>query len=239
MPKSDPPAKQNRSRPAVGLFVKPPEPGRVKTRLIPALGAEGAAALYTMFIADLATMLSGGGDWDWFVYSTDPERSRAEWPSGAPHPAGWRAQHGADLGARLEHALEELLGEPRPAALILGSDHPTVGASHLGEAFRALAGAPIVLGPTLDGGYYLVGASRGGLPVFTGIPWSTPGVFTVTLDRLEAAGIRPAILAPWYDVDTVEDLAFLRAHLRALVLADPETPIGRKTRGFLARHPQR
>lgn len=208
--------------PGIGLFAKPPLPGRVKTRLTPPLTPEEAAGLYASFLSDLALMLDSEPSWDWVVYSTRPGEQEATWEAGVPRPKAWREQRGADLGARMESALGELLAEGRPAAALLGSDHPTISAEQIRSAMDALREADVVFGPTLDGGYYLVGLSRPAPGLFDGVPWSTPEVLEATLDRVDRLGLRPAFLPPWYDVDTPADLAFLRGHLEALVRVRPE-----------------
>jgi len=99
-----------------------------------------------------------------------------------------------------------------------------------------LADADVVLGPSLDGGYYLVGTRRPQPGLFEGIAWSTPEVLDQTLERVRGAGLRAAFLPPWYDVDTAADLRFLRTHLRAAELGAPLPPCPR-TRAWLTRHP--
>ena len=105
----------------------------------------------------------------------------------------------------------------------------------LEAAFTELLTHDVVFGPSLDGGYYLVGTTRPRSGIFTGVPWSTPQVLARTLDRVEAAGITPAMLPPWYDVDTPDDLRFLRTHLRGLGMVDPARAPCPRTRGVLDR----
>lgn len=225
-------------KPVVALFAKPPIPGETKTRLCPPLTPAQGANLYAAFLADIAEMLAAGANWDWMMYSTNLELQKEAWPAGSPKPDGWRQQRGANLGVRIERAFQEILGEGRNAAVILGSDHPTVTGELVAEAFAALESADIVLGPSLDGGYYLVGASAPPTGVFRDIPWSTEHVLERTLDRVEKAGLSVAFLHPWYDVDTGEDLRFLRVHLKALELAQPASAACLHTRRALARIPR-
>jgi rSAM/selenodomain-associated transferase 1 len=203
-------------KPCVGLFTKPVVPGEVKTRLTPPLQGEEAAELYSAFLHDIAAMLNSNHTWDWVVFSTSVERQRETWPSGAPEPSGWFAQRGEDLGERIQNAGDELLDAGHGRVVLLGSDHPTVTADLLESAFTELQTREVVFGPTLDGGYYLVGTTRPRSGIFTGVPWSTPQVLARTLDHVEAAGIGLAMLSPWYDVDTPDDLRFLKTHLRSL-----------------------
>jgi hypothetical protein len=211
-------------KPAVGLFAKPVRPGRVKTRLTPPLSPDQAADLYGAFLADLANMLAGEPSWDWMVYSPDPEDQRATWPRAATAPPGWGRQEGNGLGERMENALAALLEAGRPGAILVGSDHPSLDAEALRRGLNLLESSDVVLGPTLDGGCYLVGLREPRPGLFRDIPWSTPGVLDRTLDRITAMGLRPGILPPWYDVDTRADLRFLKVHLRGLAMAGALAP---------------
>jgi 2-phospho-L-lactate guanylyltransferase (CobY/MobA/RfbA family) len=135
---------------------------------------------------------------------------------GEPLPAGplpGVRQEGDDLGVRL-HA--GLAAAARAASLVaaIGSDHPELSAAVIEEAFAALrAGAPVVLGPAQDGGYYLIGVRREALSprLFEDVPWSGPRVLAVTRERCREEGIEPRLLATLADVDTPADLAHLAA----------------------------
>jgi len=207
----------------------------VKSRLVPPLSPEEATELYAAFLGDVADTLAAGTSWGWWVYSTDPQAQRTSWPEDAPEPAGWRRQEGRDLGERMHRALSELLGEAEEAVLV-GSDHPTLPPPFLERAFGMLAVADVVLGPSLDGGYYLVGTRRPQPLLFERIEWSTPSVLEATLERIREGGLRASFLPPWYDVDTASDLQFLRTHLETVELGAPLAPCPR-TRAWLARHP--
>lgn len=222
-------------KPCIALFAKPVIPGEVKTRLSPPLRPEQAAELYGAFLHDAATMLASNGAWDWVVFSTSVDRQKETWPSGAPEPSGWFPQRGRDLGERIQSACDELLDAGHQRAVILGSDHPTVTATLVEEAFAELLTHEVVFGPSLDGGYYLVGTTRTHVGIFTEVPWSTPRVLARTLDHVEAVGITPAMLHPWYDVDTPDDLRFLKTHLRGLGMMDPSRSPCPRTREVLDR----
>ena len=226
---------QTLAKPAVGLFAKPPRPGRVKTRLCPSLSPEQAAALYGAFLGDLAEMLDQDESWEWMTYSPDPELLEATWPKGAPRPDAWRRQVESDLGDRMNAALEELLVEGRPSAILLGSDHPTVTREMIAQTFKALEHVDVVLGPSFDGGLYLVGWTRMHPELFTDVPWSTDRVLETVIARARARQVPTAVMTPWYDVDDARDLEFLRTHLSAMELAmGPNAPCPR-TRLALAR----
>ena len=199
------------------LFVKAPRAGSVKTRLLPRLGADGAARLYEAFVLDALELLDACAATRRVVAyapAGGEERIRALVRS---RPLELVPQPEGDLGTRMEALLADALRGGADAAVILGSDCPTLPLSHLDDALALAAERDVVLGPSTDGGYYLVGGRRIPPGLFQGIEWSTPRVLGQTLERLgdHSLGLTP----PWYDVDTPEDLDWLRAHLRALRLA--------------------
>lgn len=188
----------------IAVFARWPAPGRVKTRLSPALPESPACDLYRGMLGDaLAAAAKVEAD------------TRTLWWAGAPAgraafdvPAGFevREQVGHDLGARLEHACAEMLRRPGDRALIIGADCPDLGASHLREAFASLAAHALVLGPALDGGYTLIGLSRSAPELFRGVAWGTAAVLEQTLERALALGLPVARLEPLADLDTPADL---------------------------------
>ena len=134
-------------------------------------------------------------------------------------------QRGDDLGARLHSTLDELLRRGHAAALAIDSDTPTLPSELLEEAVRILESADVdvVLGPTEDGGYYLVGVRAARRELFDAIPWSTAAVLTTTLAHARTAGLRTVCLPSWFDVDTPADLERLRAALDATAAGAGET----------------
>ncbi|MCZ7685157.1 MAG: TIGR04282 family arsenosugar biosynthesis glycosyltransferase [Sandaracinaceae bacterium] len=201
----------------VAVFTRAPRPGRVKTRLIPAVGAEGAAALQRAFLTDTLARLGSVPELEPAVWAASEEDAGELTGSLS---LAVRAQPPGDLGERMCAALEEGIGRAGWAAVI-GSDAPTLPASLLGAARRALEHAELVLGPAHDGGYYLI-AARGRAPrLGPSIRWSTRHALADTLAA--ARETRVALLAPWYDVDTPEDLRLLAAHLARRPRAAPET----------------
>lgn len=226
------------TEPALGLMAKWPEPGRVKTRLVPPLTPLAAAQLYAAFVTDLTraldpiraekTILVAGAPAD-----LDLDRPRAPHALAAALPADWprwpewpvRTQRGADLGARLAAAFADLDVGRRPVVLV-GADHPDLPAGEVATALAALGDgdADLVLGPTVDGGYYLIGLARPVPEILSAMPWSSPDLLRVTLDRAVTLGLRVTATRPWYDVDRPADLAFLESHLRLLALAGGPHP---------------
>lgn len=184
-----------------------PVPGRVKTRLATALGAERACTLYRAFVLDLADRLA-----------TLPYRvTWAYTPAGAPFAAlvpgaRCRAQRGGDLGARMTAAVASAFaGGPGPV-LVLGADVPHVPAAYLAEAAAALHGrADVVLGPAEDGGYYLIGFAAPRPELLRGVSWGTAGVLAATQARAARCGLRVHCLGAGFDVDEPADLERLAA----------------------------
>jgi uncharacterized protein len=213
---------------AIGIMAKAPVPGLVKTRLVPPLSIDQAAALYEAFVKDTSEMALRVVDARNFVI----------------HPIGHESalrdlvhqsvtllpQRGQDLGAAMLGATGELL-EVAESVVIIGSDLPLLTSEVVTSAFDALetASCDVVFGPSSDGGYYLVGVRRGYPELFGRMTWSTETVLAESLKRAAASGLRAQLLVERYDIDTLDDLARLNAES-----AEPGTP-ARHTRDVLAR----
>jgi uncharacterized protein len=215
--------------PALAVMARAPGAERVKSRLHAALGVGPATLLYRCFLLDgldAAAAVPGLAP----VLAFSPPHARRAMAALAP--AGMRlvAQQGGDLGTRMVHLVAELLAAGHRAALLIGSDLPTLPAAHLIEASRTLAAgaADVVLGPAEDGGYYLIGLARPAPALFEGMAWSTGGVLAATRARARVLGLREHLLPAWYDVDTPADLDRLRRDLSTPGAA------ARRTRRWLA-----
>jgi rSAM/selenodomain-associated transferase 1 len=194
-----------------GVFLKSPQAGRVKTRLGQAIGMEEAAQVYRAFCGDLVETLSGLEATDvWMFYTPEEglESCRALCSEAASESRTWRweVQTGADLGARMSAALARMLDYGDRAALI-GTDLPTLTVGAVESAFAFLERVPVVLGPSVDGGYYLIGMTDVVPALFEGMPWSTGAVLEESVARLRQLGLSYELLPPERDVDTLEDLA--------------------------------
>jgi rSAM/selenodomain-associated transferase 1 len=203
-------------RAAVAIMAKWPEAGQVKTRLCPPLSAGQAAALYRGFLLDKIDQVRALKDAQPTLAYT-PAEARAEFEALAPEFT-LVAQQGPDLGARLHHVLGALLTSGHAGAIAVDSDTPTLPSAFLQQAVDLL-GDPrvdVVLGPSDDGGYYLIGVRDARPELFAAMPWSTPGVLSETLRRATADSLHAVCLPPWFDVDTPEDLERLRASLEGL-----------------------
>jgi len=213
---------------AVAIMAKAPRAGEVKTRLCPPLSLADAAQLYRCFLLDkidqVRALRTAGR-----ALAYTPAEARAFFEGVAP---GFVLvpQRGADLGDRLVNSLGELLDSGHRGALAIDSDTPTLPLGFLEQALD-LVTAPdidVVLGPTEDGGYYLIGFRTLHPELFEAMAWSTSEVLPETIRRANAKGLRLACLPPWYDIDTPNDLARLRAELAT---SSGDAP--RHTRRFL------
>lgn len=202
-------------RAVIGVFARAPIPGETKTRLIPALGAEGAARLHTAFLRDVLTRASRLAPVTLFV-AGPLDHPTFESVLGDPELAtvALEPQAGDDLGERMAQALAHLRAHA-DAAYLIGSDVPTLPERLLRRVTES--GADRVLTPTADGGYALVG---GRAPwSFDGIRWST----ATTLAETIARNADVTLTEPWYDVDRPADLDLLRLHLTLDPSAAPAT----------------
>ena len=197
------------------IFTKPARPGRVKTRLIGDLSADQAAELHEAFVHDVAHRMAGGPFALRMAWALDDGEAVPDFPLSSGGTVQGSRQEGEDLGERLFLTLSRV-AEVYPYVVALGSDHPTLPAERLAEAFRRLeAGEDLVVGPAQDGGYYLIAGSAETLqrPLFEGIPWSTETVFRDTVDRAKALGLGVSVLPMEHDVDRPEDLQRLAEEL--------------------------
>ena len=205
------------------VFAKNPIPNEVKTRLIPPLSPEQAATLYTAFLTDWCEALAELSDVD-LVIAYTPKDAHPDLQALIGDNAIYIPQIGAGLGERLTSATEWAVEHGWTKILLVGSDSPTLPISYISEALTLLDSRNIVIGPSTDGGYYLIGfsaaASTTTVPhVFEEIAWSTADVFQQTVTRIRETEVTLGLLPPWYDIDTAENLAFLHAHISAMRLA--------------------
>ena len=191
----------------VQVFARDPQPGRTKTRLIPALGAEGACRCYLCLLDATLARVRDADLGAMEIWSDGAPRTPALPDRAMALGATLRVQSGADLGARMAGALEDALASG-VLPLLVGSDLPGLTAAHLSAGAAALrAGADAVFAPAEDGGYGLVGLSRPWPELFADVPWGTAEVMATT--RARAIGRRVVELEPLWDVDEPEDLARL------------------------------
>jgi rSAM/selenodomain-associated transferase 1 len=196
------------------IMAKQPQPGTVKTRLSPPLSPQAAAALYRAFlldkIAQVGTLKAVSP-----VIAYTPCAARDFFAAMAPQFL-LVPQQGADLGARLSNSFAQLFAADYTGVLAIDSDTPTLPSAFLQQAVDHLARSQsdVVLGPSEDGGYYLIGLRALHRELFEDMSWSTAAVFSETIRRAYAKGLTVSALPSWFDIDTPEELARLRAALR-------------------------
>jgi uncharacterized protein len=202
------------------VFLKWPEPGLAKTRLIPALGPEVAAGVYRLLAeAGIDATRPEAGEYERLLCFSpaDAEGKIRGW---LPGEATWPQPEG-DLGHRMTEAMVEGFRRGAERVAILGTDVPSVSHHTVRAAFRGLDSADLVLGPAQDGGYYLLAVKQSRPQLFSGMAWSTPEVLTATRARAEALGLCTHLLEAINDVDVMDDLAAGWADLEPILRREP------------------
>ena len=199
------------------LFAKAPEPGKVKTRLLGCCTPQEAAALYRGFLLDSVALLRASGA-QLKVVACEPPTAQGQLASLlGGEGLVYVPQPQAGLGERLDQLFGWAFDQGMERVLALGSDSPSLPATCIDEALALLAQREVVIGPSTDGGYYLIGLRQPAPELFAGIAWSTGQVLVQTLERLGDRSL--GLLPPWYDVDTAQDAGLLKVHLEALARA--------------------
>lgn len=202
---------------ALAVMAKAPRAGQVKTRLQPPLTAEEAAALNVCFLRDtaenIAAVATAGHAQGIICYT--PVGDEVAFDGLLPACFALIAQRGDGFGERLLFAAHDILSCGFSAVCLIDSDSPTMPATVLQAAVSELAkpGERVVLGPSADGGYYLIGLKRAEPRVFERITWSMPSVYAETVERVREAGLELMELPTWYDVDDAATLALLEREL--------------------------
>jgi rSAM/selenodomain-associated transferase 1 len=190
---------------ALIVFVRDPVPGAVKTRLASELTPRDAAELYRAMAEDVVGELAAGERYDTIVFFSPPDaRRRIETWLGVD--LALEPQRGGDVGARMASALAWAFDAGYERAIIVGSDCPLVEAADVESAFEELRSCDVVLGPSEDGGYYLIGASSVPEGIFEGMPWGEERVLAETVRRLERSGLAYRLVTRRFDVDRVHDV---------------------------------
>jgi rSAM/selenodomain-associated transferase 1 len=206
------------------IFAKEPVPGQVKTRLCPPLSGEAAARLYGCFQEDILEEMARLPGLSLALAYT-PDTALDFFKELAPSGVLLFPQEGSDLGERMLRAIDQGLAVGFETVLIRNSDSPDLPGAMVLAAAQALESgqADLVLGPSPDGGYYLVGLKSPQPELFQEMSWSTPTVLAETLARAQRLALTVHLLPPWEDIDTLADLqTFLQRRPR------PDAP-GRRT----------
>jgi hypothetical protein len=216
---------------AVVIMAKVPQAGSVKTRLCPPLMPQTAASLYHAFLQDKIAQVRQLADVKPTIAYT-PEDSREFFAALAPDFL-LIPQQGADLGERLANSFSYCLTAGYPGVLAIDSDTPTLPSEYLQQAVTLISRShnDVVLGPTEDGGYYLIGLRAVHWELFEAMPWSTSAVVPETVRRAAVKGLNIVWLPPWFDIDTAEELQRLQTMLQQSTNPEP-----RYTRQFFLEH---
>ena len=198
---------------AFTVMAKAPLPGKVKTRLTPPLTPHQAADLNACFLRDTVTNLAeAAGNTAEVVISYTPTGAEAAFLGILPDGTLLVPQRGDGFGERLLYTAQDMFACGFSAVCLIDSDSPTVPTAAFAAAAQALLspGARAVLGPSADGGYYLIGTQRPEARLFERITWSSDAVCAETRERAREAGLEMHLLAEWYDVDDAHSLDRLR-----------------------------
>jgi uncharacterized protein len=202
----------------IAIMAKASAPGRAKTRLVPPLTLDEAAALNTAFLQDIAANLMRAGRHAWIVgYAAYAPQGSEDFFNGILPPGiGLIGACLPNLGDCLSHTIDELFARGHQSAVVLNSDSPTLPTALLVETAEALAqpGERAVLGPSTDGGYYLLGLKTAHRRLFENIAWGTATVAEQTLERVREIKLAVHMLPVWYDVDDSEGLRRLHGEVQ-------------------------
>jgi uncharacterized protein len=197
---------------ALAVMAKAPIPGAVKTRLVPPLTQEQAAELYRALLSDQLEHLNFLEAADLYVAFTPSEAMPL---IASIVPTGYQcfAQRGGDLGERMNEVFAELWRRGHRSLIVIGSDLPPMPLKTFQQGFAQLSagGKRVVLGPSRDGGYYLIGLNQPVPEIFSDMTWSHERVLTETTAKLARLGIDCRLLAEWFDIDTSKDMEQLQA----------------------------
>ena len=200
---------------ALLCFLKYPEPGHVKTRLAADLTAQGAADLYSALAERVLTEVYPlDNDYD-LILCVDPAHDITHYQKWIGDSWQFREQQGADLGERMSHSIRKTFDEGYEKVAIIGTDCIGMDGQFIEHTFKMLDNHDFVIGPSSDGGYYLLALKAVQDWLFERMAWSTEEVLETTLDRIEARDLKVAKLAEKIDIDTVDDLIVFRKSLPA------------------------
>ncbi|MHC4131761.1 MAG: TIGR04282 family arsenosugar biosynthesis glycosyltransferase [Planctomycetota bacterium] len=205
------------------LFGKSPRDGDVKTRLADEIGSDYAVEFYKCSVEDSLTWLKSLNiHFKFYFWPPDAEESLLDWLGGGLE---FTAQKGNNLGEKMNNAFIDAFEDDFEKVLIVGSDSPDLPAEFINMAFDELKNHDAVIGPSSDGGYYLIGFKKKSFctDVFDDILWSSSGVLEKTLDILEGQQRRVYLLPEWHDVDTLSDLKDMLSRNRNTVFNKSKT----------------
>jgi len=198
-------------------MAKAPREGEVKTRLFGALSPEEAKRLYIAFLSDTFALMEEAMDEREelsLALCYTPEGEEETFEGVEREGSLMLPQRGRDLGERLTNCFTDLFAMGFQSVVVIGADSPTLPGEYVFDAFECFeTDDDVVIGPTEDGGYYLVGMRKLHRRIFEDIPWGAGGALGATLDRAKEAELDLVLLPEWRDVDTPEDFERLKREL--------------------------
>lgn len=206
---------------AVILFARDPILGKVKTRLSPFLDDETILKLYTCFLNDSLDKIREVDSADLFV-GIAPSNQSGFFTGMQGSDIQLFVQEGETLGDKMRQAFTDRFQEGYKKIVIIGSDSPSLPVSYIERALGS--DKDLVLGPSTDGGYYLIGMLEKVVEVFDGVAWGTEEVLRETHERLARNGAELELLPVWYDIDCPDDLKFFKTHLQLIEQAGQGNP---------------
>ena len=220
-------AKRNKN--ALVIFARDPLVGQVKTRLNPFLDLQTTCELYTCFLSDTLDTICAVESVDYFI-GIYPSSTSGYFERLDPLlSVSTFIQEGKDLGDRMKNTFSARFAEGYEQVVIMGTDSPSLPSAYIRQAF--VSKQDVVLGPSVDGGYYLIGMRGKLVDLFDGIKWGGDTVLKETYCKLESNGVSLELLPVWYDVDRSDDLIFLKTHLELMVAVGQKE--GASTQKFL------
>jgi len=198
---------------ALILFARDPILGKVKTRLSPFLPDETILELYICFLRDSLDLIRQVENADLFV-GIAPSNQSGFFNGLAETELHLFVQEGQDLGDKMRQAIADRFAEGYEKVVIIGSDSPSLPVTYIKRALSS--DKDLILGPSTDGGYYLIGMCRKMTEVFEGVTWGKENVLHETCERLMHEGADLELLPVWYDIDNPQDLQFFNTHLQLM-----------------------
>ncbi len=203
------------------LYARAPVAGQVKTRLARGIGTRAAAEVYCLFLQGVLDVLHTTAAGLRVVIDAAAEEDVPSLCDLSGNTVPVRAQSGADIGQRMQHSFDRAFAESSVPAILIGSDIPDIDLPILQQAFDSLVSHDVVLGPSRDGGYYLIGMLRPQPNLFEDLSWGEAEVYDMTVARARENGLSVALLPELDDIDTTEVL-------REWLAASQQLPLARR-----------
>ncbi len=187
------------------IFIKYPDPGNVKTRLQPDLTSEDAASLYRAIVEDIVSRFKNPLDYDLYLFYS-PGKAGLEFEKWLGSSFKYVAQQGRDLGEKMYNAFVWASEQSYEQSVLIGSDLPTIESELIDETFDKLENSDVVLGPAVDGGYYLIGMKKPNKQIFENIHWGNDVVYSATFKNASRQKLAVTKMKMLRDLDTMTDV---------------------------------